>query len=389
MILNYGLHLAYCTNIHRGDDWPQTFDSLQRCTLAVRDRVSSGQPYAIGLRLSAKAARTLSDPTTLRNFRQWLDAEHCYVFSINGFPYGQFHGTRVKEQVYQPDWTTRERLDYTNCLFDILAQLVPDGVEGSVSTVPCSFKEFIKSDDQVDTMRVNLWRCVEHIAAVSQRSGRKLHLGLEPEPLCLLETSAETVLFFEALRAHRPDDDRVNQFLGVNYDTCHLAAEYEDPQQVVGVFEQHKIKLSKIHLSSALKVRATAEVRRALAPFADDTYFHQVIERCPAGKITRYRDLDVALAQPPNPDPSLAAEWRIHFHIPLHSRPTPLFDNTTDHILGLLDLLKLNPALCSHLEMETYTWEVMPPEMKNRSVIEQLVGEYDWTLAQLRERGLA
>jgi hypothetical protein len=389
MILNNGLHLAYCTNIHRSDDWAQTFDSLQRCTLAVRDRVSSGRPYAIGLRLSAEAAHTLSDPATLRAFRKWLDDEHCYVFTINGFPYGQFHGARVKERVYQPDWTTRERLDFTNRLFDILAQLVPAGVEGSVSTVPCSFKEFIKHDNQVEAMRANLWRCVEHIAAVSQRTGCKLHLGLEPEPLCFLETSAETVLFFEALRAHRPNDERLDQFLGVNYDTCHLAVEYEEPRAALGILEQHKIKLSKIHLSSALKVRPTPEVRQALAAFADDTYFHQVIERDANGKITRYRDLDVALAQPLNLEPSSAAEWRVHFHIPLHSRPTPLFDNTADHILGLLDLLQLNPALSSHLEMETYTWEVMPPEMKNRSVVDQLVSEYDWTLAQLRKRGLA
>src|SRR5262245_45879936 len=132
MILNHGLHLAYCTNIHRGDDWAQTFDSLQRYTRAVRDRVSAGRPYAIGLRLSAKASQTLSDPATLRTFRQWLDTENCYVFTINGFPYGQFHGTRVKEQVYQPDWTTRERVEFTKRLFDILAQLVPPNVEGSV-----------------------------------------------------------------------------------------------------------------------------------------------------------------------------------------------------------------------------------------------------------------
>src|SRR5262249_24608430 len=143
-------------------------------------------------------------------------------------PYGQFHGARVKEQVYTPDWTTPERVEFTNCLFDILAQLVPEGVAGSVSTVPCSFKEFIAKDEQVEAMRTNLWQCVEYIAALSQRTGRQLHLGLEPEPLCFLETSTETVLFFEALRARHPRDDRLDQFLGVNYDTCHLAAEFEE-----------------------------------------------------------------------------------------------------------------------------------------------------------------
>jgi hypothetical protein len=152
MQLNHGLHLAYCTNIHRGESWAQTFDTLQQYTLAVRDRVSKGKPYAIGLRLGADAARELSDAATLTEFRRWLDRENCYVFTINGFPYGKFHGTRVKEQVYQPDWTTNERVDYTNLLFDLLAQIVPEGVEGSVSTVPGSFKEFITSQAQVDAL---------------------------------------------------------------------------------------------------------------------------------------------------------------------------------------------------------------------------------------------
>ena len=385
MKLSNGFHLAYCTNIHRGEDWAQTFDSLQRYTLAVRDRVCPGAPYAIGLRLSEQAARELSDPATLADFKRWLETNQCYIFTINGFPYGRFHGTRVKEQVYAPDWTTRERLEFTNRLFDLLAQLVPAGVEGSVSTVPCSFKEFIRTDEQVGAMRRHLWQCVEHIARVSEQSGRKLHLGLEPEPLCYLETSAETVAFFEQLRADRPDDARLDEHLGVNYDTCHLAVEFEEPQAVLERFARHRIKLSKIHLSSALKVRPTAEVRQALTAFADDIYFHQVIERRPDGSLQRYRDLDVALSQNSKLGNENCPEWRIHFHIPLHSRPTALFDNTSDHLLGLLPALKTHPGGCSHLEMETYTWEVMPPEMKIRSVVDQLVCEYEWTLEKLSE----
>src|SRR4029453_316001 len=133
MQLSHGLHLAYCTNIHRGETWAETFDALQRYTLAVRDRVCPNAPYAIGLRLSDQASRELSEPSALTSFRKWLEEQNCYVFTINGFPYGRFHGARVKEQVYAPDWTTPERVDFTNRLFDLLAQLVPQGIEGSVS----------------------------------------------------------------------------------------------------------------------------------------------------------------------------------------------------------------------------------------------------------------
>jgi hypothetical protein len=236
-------------------------------------------------------------------------------------------------------------------------------------------------------MRDNLWSCVEHIGLLTEKSGRLLHLGLEPEPLCFLETSSETAQFIEQIRNEHPNDPRLERHLGVNYDTCHLAVEFEEPRDAVRRFQENKIKISKIHLSSALKVRSTPEARAALSAFADDIYFHQVIERGSDRALKRYRDLDVALEE--NTKATEAKDWRIHFHIPLHSTPTPVFDNTSDHLLGLLDVLKEQPALCSHLEMETYTWEVMPPEMKKRNVVDQLVSEYDWTLQGLKVRGLA
>lgn len=389
MQLNHNLHLAYCTNVHRGEDWEQTFDSLQRYTLPVRDAICPGQPYGIGLRLSAQAARDLSDPATLLAFQKWLEAHECYVFTINGFPYGRFHGDRVKEDVYMPDWTVRDRLDYTRCLFDLLAQLVPDGIEGSVSTVPGSFRTFIRNDRQAKAMQENLWLCIEHIDRLCQRAGKVLHLGLEPEPLCYLETSADVVLFFQQMRADRPKDDRCQRYLGVTYDTCHLAVGFEEPASVISRFQQFGVKISKVQLSSALKAQPTVEAQQALREFANSTYLHQVIERRAGQPLVRYRDLDVAFAKCASLDASRLPEWRIHFHVPLHSEPTDLFGNTGDHLRGVLDQIQANPSLCSHLEMETYTWEVLPGEMKNRSVVDQLVAEYAWILAELGQRGLA
>jgi hypothetical protein len=389
MKLNHGLHLAYCTNIHRGETWEETFGSLQLHTLAVREQVCPGKPYAIGLRLSDRAARELSAPPALLEFQKWLERNQCYVFTINGFPFGQFHGGRVKEQVYRPDWTSPERLAYTNLLFDLLGQLVPRDVEGSVSTLPGSFKEFITSPAQEQQIRDNLWRCVEHIAGLSERTGVKLHLGVEPEPLGWFETSAETIRFFGQMRAEHPRDARLNAHLGVNYDTCHLAVEFEEPRGAISALRRQGIKISKLHLSSALKARPTPEARHALAQFADDIYLHQVIARTAAGQRLVYRDLNDALNSPEafaNPE---ASEWRVHFHVPLHSPATEYYENTSDHVLGVLDLLQADPSFCSHLEMETYTWEVLPAAFKHRSVTAQLVSEYDWTLKHLTARGLA
>ena len=384
MKLEHGLQLAYCTNIHRGETWPETFHSLSAYALAVREKVCPNRPFAIGLRLGERAATELSEPGNLLEFRRWLEKNSCYVFTINGFPYGRFHGSRVKEQVYRPDWTSPERVAYTNLLFDLLASLVPAGMEGSVSTLPGSFKEFHPSAAAQQAIRKNLWSTVEHIAHVSAKTGRKLHLGLEPEPLCLLESSAETIHFFDQMRADHPHDARLAEHLGVNYDTCHFAVEFEEPQQALPCLIHHGIKISKIHLSSALKVVPTPEAREELRKFSDEVYLHQVVARDAAGHRRIFRDLPDALA---NHAP--AEEWRIHFHVPLHAPAAAPFQNTNDHLLGVLDLLQTHPGICQHLEMETYTWEVLPPELKSQSVVDQLAQEYDWTLAELRKRGLA
>jgi hypothetical protein len=384
MKLNQGLHLAYCTNIHRGETWLETFDALKTHTLEVHEKVCPHAPFAIGLRLSNRAAMELSERTALLAFQKWLEKNCCYIFTINGFPFGQFHGAHVKEQVYLPDWTSPKRLAYTNLLFDLLAHLLPAELEGSVSTVPGSFKKFIHSYEQEKLIRENIWRCVEHVSRVSEKSKHRLYLGLEPEPLCLLENSTETIQFFEQLRDEYKNDPRLDEHFGINYDTCHFAIEFEEPQNAITALQKAGIKISKIHLSSALKTKPNSEARATLKKFADDVYLHQVVSRDTGGKLKFFRDLPDALA-----DNSKLPEWRIHFHVPLHAPAAQPFENTNDHLLGVLDLLAENPKMCSQLEMETYTWEVLPPELKSRSVVEQLVAEYDWTLARLRDRQLA
>ena len=394
MRLKHGIDLGYCTNIHRGETWAETFAGLRTYTDAVRRRVSPEAPYGIGLRLSAVAARELAGDTTLRNeFHRWLEISNSYVFTINGFPYGTFHGSRVKEQVYAPDWTTAGRLAYTNLLFDLIDEFAPSGESVSVSTLPGSFKEFIRPDtaaDQREAIYRHLRSCSEHLDRLRDRSGRDLHLGLEPEPLGLFETSGETVAFFEGLVAGlgSGEKERLLRNIGVNYDTCHLAVEFEEPAAAISALRSSGIRISKIHLSSALRLQPTAESVGRLAAFHDEVYLHQVIVSDGARVIQRFRDLPDAFAwyeSAENP----GREWRVHFHVPIHAHPEALFADTRDHISGLLTLMGDDPGWCGHFEMETYTWEVMPAAMRSGDVVEQLVSEYDWCLGEFRRCGLA
>ncbi len=384
MRLRAGHHLAYSTNVHPGETWEETFNALEQYTLAVRTSVAPNEQFGIGLRLSDRASHELIEPGTLGSFRDWLDANECYVFTINGFPFGKFHGGPVKEQVFAPDWTTRERLEYTNRLFDILAVLLPNDCEGSVSTLPGSFKEFVTDEEQIEAINANLWRCVEHIAALSERSGRQLHLGLEPEPFGLFENTAETLRFFERLQSRRAANDRLASHLGVNYDACHFAVEYEDPHESLSALRAAGIRISKLHLSSALRIAPARESTALLQPFADQVYLHQVIARTAEGDLCGYKDLPIALAQN---EP--AAEWRIHFHVPLYAEVEKPLATTIDHVVGVLDWLAATPHACAHLEIETYTWEVLPEHLRSIDLVDQLRREYEWSLTRLTERKLA
>jgi len=398
MRLGHGIHLGYCTNIHRGETWAETFDGLRRYTDEVRRRVCPEDPYGIGLRLSAQAAGELEADRSLRDeFRRWMDERNAYVFTVNGFPYGKFHGGRVKEQVYAPDWSTDERLDYTNRLFDLLAELAPEGEPVSVSTLPGSFKEFLEPGgdrSRREAIHDRLRACCDHVESLRDRTGRDVHLGLEPEPLGLFETSEETVAFFDEL-THGCDEaetDRLLRNIGVNYDTCHLAVEFEEPGDAVARLRREGIRLSKIHLSSALRLTPGEEAVNRLESFHDEVYLHQVVVRSGEEVQRRFRDLPDALdwfRSGPGDAGDAGDEWRVHFHVPLHAAPEEHFGDTRDHISGLLDLLNREPDSCRHFEMETYTWEVLPESLRSADVVDQLEAEYAWTLGEFRRCGLA
>lgn len=381
-------HLAYCTNVHPAENWAETLAVLRGPVLEVREllrhgapgrpwRLGAQEPFAIGLRLSALAARELIAPERLDEFRRWLADNNCYVFTINGFPYGGFHGERVKERVFQPDWSTPERLAYTQDLFRILAAIARPGSAASVSTLPGSHKSFAADESAIHRHLLELAVWLDDLA---EQSGHDFHLGLEPEPLGHFENTAETLAFFERLHAAADSHQQaaVRRRIGVNFDACHFALEYEDAAAALDAMVAAGIRISKIHLSSALAFdpcdpAALTAIRR----FDEPVYFHQVLVRDEAGGITRFTDLPEFLATSP---PPAACEARVHFHIPLDVEPAAPLRSTREQVRQILAWRKLHPDTCAHYEIETYTWAVLPADMR-RPAAEQIAAEYHWVLA--------
>ncbi|MGC6467268.1 MAG: metabolite traffic protein EboE [Akkermansiaceae bacterium] len=364
-------HLAYCTNVHPAESWADTFRVIQTDVMAVRERVAKDQDFAIGLRLSAQAALDLLEGDELDRFEEWLNENHGYVFTINGFPYGAFHGTSVKENVYKPDWTKLSRLVYTEQLFSIIARLCPAESGGSVSTLPGSFKEF-QADEEL--IFANLYSCALTIESLSKETGKDLHLGLEPEPLGHFENTEETIAFFERFFAWCDDQDLdadpVRNHIGINYDTCHFALEFDDCHQSLKALTDAGLRISKIHLSNALSFNPQdPEALEAIKQFNEPTYLHQVI--LDTEPLTRFKDL------PEFDGETTATEGRIHFHVPLYSEPLVPLASTLDHAEAALSYLREHPDCCAHLEIETYTWGVLPDHLQ-KPLTDQITAEYEW-----------
>jgi len=385
MRLKHGLHLAYCANAQPAASWRESLDVLELQATAARAARTGGEPVGLGLWLAAVVARELEDAGTQEGFRHAIQEMGCYVFTINGFPYGNFHGAPVKREVYRPDWTTRERLDHTLRLSRLLAALLPGDVPfGTVSTLPGSFKGFGLDDSAQEAMFRNLAECAAGLDRLREQHGRGLILGLEPEPLGWFETTEETISFFKEFFAHPKTPRCAREVIGVTYDCCHLAIEYEDPHESLTMLRDAGIKVAKIHLSSALSLTPTDEALSVLRGFDEPVYLHQVIASGQGG-FRRFEDLPEAFAWSSNlPASARGEEWRVHFHVPLHDAPmAPLRDTS------VLDFLSLEPSTCSHLEIETYTWSVLPEPLRTERIADQISSEYEWTLTELRKRGLA
>ena len=390
-------HLVYSTLVHPGDTWDEMWASLNRYLPEVKSRVSPDKPFGVSIRISRNSAdRLTSDAEERARLKAFLRANEMYLITANAFPYGPFKGERVKEQVYEPDWRTDDRAQYTAMVADILAEMAPPGIEPTIQSPPLGFKPRVTGGEVVDAYTRQVIGVVAHLVNLERRTGRTVKLALEPEPACFLELTTETLAYFaDHLYSARAADmlatgcglsrvqaeTALRKHLGVVYDICHQAVEFEDVTQSLKALRRAGIPVMKLQAAAAVRIpEVSRDAIEVLRNFDDPVYLHQTVQMGGAPR-KDYLDLPVAFESwMENP---VRCEWRTHFHVPVFLDDLGAFKTTRPSIEEALALHKADP-LSAQVEIETYTWDVLPENLKTGNIVDYVVKELAWVKGQLQ-----
>jgi hypothetical protein len=389
--------LTYSTLVHPGDTWDLMDASVRKYCPEVKRAISPNARFAVSLRLSGQSAELLSTNAKAReDLKTFLADNDMYVMTVNAFPHGPFKGGMVKEQVYEPDWASDTRVAYTTAVAEVLAAISDEHVQPSIQTAPLAFKPKVTGPDYVARFTYNILRVVANLVDIERRTGRVVKLAIEPEPYCYLATTEETVEYFNAhiftgaaaatlakmsglalSQAH----GALRRHVGVVFDICHQAVEFEDIPKSLGDLAAAGIPVFKLQEAAALWVpEVNEDTVRELERYADTIYLTQTTQ-LRDGVITRFLNIEDAVAAwRSNPG---ACEWRTHFHVPVFLDNLGPFRTTRFAIEQALQVHAKAPV-SDHLEIETYTWDVLPEDLKNADIVTYVTRELQWVEQTLR-----
>ena len=379
------MQIGYCGNVHPGRTIEEVKQNLTAHTLDVKSQVRPNQEMGVGLWLSATAARELDNRQSLLEFRDWLAERNLLPYTLNGFPYGDFHQEVVKLDVYKPTWADPDRLDYTVRLAEILNVILPADQHGTISTMPLGWpvtnnKSVIEDEQFWKSCARNLKQCAQALDRLEQQTGRNIFVCIEPEPGCILDTWDDVVGFFDQHLLDDQDAEMIRRHIGVCHDVCHSAVMFEKQATAVSEYQKAGIKIGKVQVSSAVAVdfeTGSPEENQAklgqLSGFAEPRYLHQTSVR--NGDQTQfYQDLSIALES--NPEPR--GDWRVHFHVPIFSETLGLIGTSQADIVQCVEAIKQSGEAMPHFEVETYAWNVLPEALKEASLADGIAKEVAW-----------
>lgn len=377
------LQPGYCTNVHAGADLETTRANLTRHALAVKRLISPDRPMGVGLWLSAAAARKLRAERGIEAFGEWLAEVGLVPYTLNGFPHGDFHQAVVKHHVYEPTWSGVARLEYTKDLIAIQNELLPPGMEGTISTLPIAWGTPEVPHEVLCHAADQLRKCAERLAHLERETGRLISVCLEPEPGCHIQRAADVVHFFEEFLLGGANEPVIRRHLRVCHDVCHAAVMFEEQAAVLKTYHDAGISVGKVQVSSAVRVpfgtlpaAERAAAVEQLSSFAEDRYLHQTMAKGSAGDPVFHEDLPLALQTAGSPE-QLGGEWRVHFHVPIYLERFGHLLSSRQQIIECLTAAR-QYAPTAHYEVETYAWGVLPAELRQPDLATGIAKELQW-----------
>ena len=376
--------IGYCTNVHAGTDLASIRANLDQYAIPARIESNSDE-LGVGLWLPAGAARELAGSAA--EFAKYLAQRRLLAYTINGFPYDNFHQRVVKHRVYLPTWWEPARLDYTKQLADVLAAMLPDEQAiGSISTLPIGWASDEVTDHQLAKAGENFRELAAYLQQIEVQTGKRIVVAIEPEPGCILDTSEDVVAWFAQ---QLPQTDH-RRYITVCHDVCHAAVMMESQTEVIQKLAREGIGLGKVQISSAIvadwnsmAIGRRTEAIVQLRQFAEDRYLHQTGRRNAAGEFELVQDLPQLLDNVATKgDPVRGDEkWVVHFHVPIFlERFGHLATSHKDVIECLAAVLDDQASIefTGHLEIETYAWSVLPQQMRKRALADDIASEVKW-----------
>ena len=379
--------LGYCTNVHAGTDLASIRRNLDEFSVPARE-ASGQEELGVGLWIPAQAASELSGNALA--FAEFLADRRLHAFTINGFPFDNFHQTVVKHRVYEPTWWETERLDYTCQLADILVDLLPAGESvGSISTLPIGWPTEATTQPRLEQAGENFRLLAKHLEKIEARTGKRIVVAIEPEPGCILDSTQDMIDWFEW---HLPESIH-RRFLTVCHDICHSAVMMEPQAEVLQRLHEAGIGIGKVQVSSAVVAdwscmadQRKQEAAIQLAEFAEDRYLHQTGRRRPDGSFDLAEDLPELLRAVEQSSVPMDGDqrWVVHFHVPIFLERFGHLGTSQTDVLDCLQYLRDHDvAFTGHLEIETYAWTVLPASMRQRGLAEDIASEVRWLSDQL------
>ena len=421
MIFTHSAHedrrvrLAYCHNLHPAADLEAMLANMRAVTLPLRERLAPGAPFGVGLYLDGELARRLAaEPGAgdLKELALFLEANKLDPFTWNAFPHGRFHEDGLKSDVFKPTWKDRKRAEYTlavaRAAVTMLRRARPIAARDhlSISTHTGMYAAWIKGKSDLEECIVAMARVVDDLARMEEESGVRVVLALEPEPGANAGTSAELAAFLDAcstsarevLEEERNRDsarakELLRRHLGWCLDACHAAVAFEAEP----LAQLPALTLGKMQYASAIEVRDPAHNPlgvEALLGLDEPRYLHQVAGRGP--EILHAEDLPALreeLDGPKRADWMACDAWRCHYHVPVDLEAAGEHLGTTRASADdLLAQLLIDPSRWSthelHLEIETYTWDVLPGHVRGSgALVDGLEREYRHVMTALENAG--